>query len=85
MNLGDYERTYRPLYGDLAATVRHVLEHAIREAGLPRPQSIQDRAKTAASLKARLEGEGLLNSQEVDQVRRDLAGVRLIFYPGFPG
>jgi len=80
MNLEDYERIYRPLYGDLAATVRHVLEHAIREAGLPRPQSIQDRAKTAASLKARLEGEGLLNSQEVEQVRRDLAGVRLIFY-----
>lgn len=47
---------------------------------VPRPQSIQCRAKGAAHLKPKLEARGLLTSQTIEDHIRDLAGARLIFY-----
>jgi ppGpp synthetase/RelA/SpoT-type nucleotidyltranferase len=57
-----------------------ILEKAIQASNLPRPQSIQHRAKAPKSLKARLEESGKLDSENIESERRDLAGVRLIFY-----
>ncbi|MGO6845935.1 GTP pyrophosphokinase family protein [Rhizobium ruizarguesonis] len=81
MNIDEYERSYFGRYQSFAETVRHLLESAIGVAGdLPRPQSIQARAKTPASLRKRLEETGSLEAADVASIRRDLAGVRLIFY-----
>ncbi|MDE8761964.1 MULTISPECIES: GTP pyrophosphokinase [Rhizobium] len=81
MNIDEYERSYFGQYQSFAETVRHLLESAVGAAGdLPRPQSIQARAKTPASLRKRLEETGNLGAADVASIRRDLAGVRLIFY-----
>ena len=47
---------------------------------LPRPQSVQCRAKGIESLRRRLAEEGKLDTQTLELDRRDLAGTRLIFY-----
>ncbi|MFY4727972.1 GTP pyrophosphokinase, partial [Nitrospira sp. BLG_2] len=47
---------------------------------LPRPQSIQYRAKDIESLRRRLAEEGKLSTPSLELDRRDLAGVRIIFY-----
>ncbi|MGO7786617.1 GTP pyrophosphokinase family protein [Rhizobium ruizarguesonis] len=81
MNFDDYERSEFSRYQAFADTVRQVLENAIvAEDGLPRPQSIQARAKTPGSLRKRLQEAGNLEALDIASVRRDLAGVRLIFY-----
>ncbi|MFG1465075.1 RelA/SpoT domain-containing protein [Xanthobacter sp. DSM 24535] len=81
MNFDDYERSEFNRYQAFADTVRQVLENAIgAEDGLPRPQSIQARAKTPASLRKRLQEAGNLDAPDIASLRRDLAGVRLIFY-----
>ncbi len=80
MRFSDYEREFHLRYAEFAQTVKQIIEKAIAAAGVPRPQSIQSRAKTAASLKARLEENGKLDSETVEQERKDLAGARLIFY-----
>ena len=80
MNLEEYDRRYRSLYSDFATTVQNLLEHIIQAANLPIPQSIQSRAKTTASLKARLEEADELSCEKIETIRRDLAGARLIFY-----
>lgn len=80
MNLTRYGQTGQTLYGDFAAIVKFILEEAITATGNPQPQSIQCRAKSAASLKLKLEAQGLLDSDSIEKHVRDLAGVRLIFY-----
>jgi ppGpp synthetase/RelA/SpoT-type nucleotidyltranferase len=81
MNFDEYDRRYRVAYGELANVVKLLLEKAIgATAGVPAPQSIQSRAKAAASLKAKLKHRELLTSDAIEQEIRDLAGVRLIFY-----
>lgn len=80
MNFEDYEKNYVSLYGDFALTVRNVLDSAIAAAGIPKPQSIQARSKSPARLRIRLEQAEKLDCQTIEQERRDLAGVRLIFY-----
>ena len=81
MNLDDYEKKYFPIYQAFAETVRFILKKALLAAeNLPRPQSIQCRAKGAESLRQRLEEVGKLDTQTLEFDRRDLAGVRLIFY-----
>lgn len=81
MNFNDYERSEFNRYQAFADTVRQVLEKAIvAEDGLPRPQSIQARAKTPGSLRKRLQESGNLDAPDIASLRRDLAGVRLIFY-----
>ncbi|MDH5739782.1 MAG: RelA/SpoT domain-containing protein [Nitrospira sp.] len=81
MNLNDYETKYFPIYKAFCETVRFILQKAILAAdNLPRPQSIQYRAKGVESLRRRLVEAGKLDTQTLELDRRDLAGARLIFY-----
>jgi ppGpp synthetase/RelA/SpoT-type nucleotidyltranferase len=80
MNFDEYEKSEVALYREMANTVRRILERAIEAGGLPKPQSIQFRCKTPESLKKRLEEAGHLDRDDIETLRRDLAGVRLIFY-----
>lgn len=81
MNIDEYAGKYFALYESFAETVQFVLKKALLSAeGLPHPQSIQYRAKSVESLRNRLSEEGKLESQTLEQDRRDLAGVRVIFY-----
>lgn len=81
MNLNDYEKKYFSTYEAFAETVRFILEKALLAAdNLPRPQSVQCRAKGIESLRRRLAEGGKLDTQTLELDRRDLAGARLIFY-----
>lgn len=80
MNPTRYEQTGQTLYGEFATIVRFILEQTIAAAGAPRPQSIQQRAKSPVSLRRKLENQGLLDSESIEKHMKDLAGVRLIFY-----
>jgi ppGpp synthetase/RelA/SpoT-type nucleotidyltranferase len=81
MNFDDYEKKYEALYAEYAGVVREILGKAITGArGVPRPQSIQCRAKEASHLKPKLEARGLLESSTIEEEIKDLAGARLIFY-----
>lgn len=80
MKFEAYEREHFACYQSFAESVRVILESAIAMAdGVPRPQSIQARAKTPTSLKKRLLETDQLDA-DVQVVRKDLAGVRIIFY-----
>ncbi len=81
MNLNDYETKYFSIYKAFAETVRFILKKAILATeSLPRPQSIQYRAKEIENLRRRLAEEGRLDTETLERDRRDLAGARLIFY-----
>jgi ppGpp synthetase/RelA/SpoT-type nucleotidyltranferase len=81
VNLNDYEQKFLPIYKAFCETVRFILKKAILAAdNLPRPQSIQYRAKGVESLRRRLVEAGKLDTQTLELDRRDLAGARLIFY-----
>jgi ppGpp synthetase/RelA/SpoT-type nucleotidyltranferase len=81
VNLTEYEKEKRALFGDFAETVRFILSRAIAEnMALPRPQSIQARAKDIDSLRKKLTDRELLDSPSIENEIRDLAGVRPIFY-----
>jgi ppGpp synthetase/RelA/SpoT-type nucleotidyltranferase len=81
MNFDEYEKTYETRYAEFAGIVRGILEQAINGAeGVPRPQSIQCRAKEASHLKPKLKASGLLDSSSIEDEIKDLAGARLIFY-----
>ncbi|GJL66201.1 MAG: hypothetical protein NPIRA05_11720 [Nitrospirales bacterium] len=81
MNLTDYEKKYLSTYEAFAQMVCFILEKAMQAAEyLPRPQSVQARAKGIESLRRRLAEAGQLNTQTLEIDRRDLAGARLIFY-----
>jgi ppGpp synthetase/RelA/SpoT-type nucleotidyltranferase len=81
MNIDDYENKYFSVYDELARTVRFILDKALTaEGSLPRPQSIQCRAKDVDSLRRRLVETDKLDTQTLELDRRDLAGARLIFY-----
>jgi len=81
MNFDEYEKNYQTLYSEFVRIVRDSLEKAINGAeGIPRPQSIQCRAKEASHLKPKLEARGLLDSSSIEEEIKDLAGVWLIFY-----
>lgn len=81
MNLNDYDKQYFLTYKAFAETVRFILEKALLAAEhLPRPQSVQCRAKGIESLRRRLVEAGTLDTQTVELDRRDLAGARVIFY-----
>ena len=80
MNFQDYERKFYLLYEEFAEIVKLILEKAIEASDVPRPQSVQCRAKSLKRLKERLEESGKLNSENIENERRDLAGARAIFY-----
>jgi hypothetical protein len=74
MRFDDYEKKYEPLYAELAETVKFILEKAIENnSDTPRIQSIQFRAKTAGSLKPKLEARSLL---ALTQLSRDKGRTR---------
>ncbi|MDQ0561497.1 ppGpp synthetase/RelA/SpoT-type nucleotidyltransferase [Rhizobium mesoamericanum] len=80
MKFDEYERLHFTRYEAFAKVVGTILDRAIvAAANIPRPQSIQARAKTSDSLRKRLQEAGQVDA-DVELVRRDLAGVRLIFY-----
>ena len=81
MTFDEYQTKYFPIYGAFAETVRFILEKAISaDTDIPRPQSIQSRAKGVQSLRRRLTESSHLDTQTLETDRRDLAGARLIFY-----
>ena len=81
MNYDEYRTTKIALYGELAQTVVFIIEQALRaNPSVGRPQSFQHRPKSPESLRDRLEEAGKLDTQTLENERRDLAGVRLIFY-----
>jgi len=81
MNFDEYEKKYQTRYAEFASVVRDILKKAIDGAeGVPRPQSIQYRAKEASHLKPKLGARGLLSSSSIEDEIKDLAGTRLIFY-----
>jgi ppGpp synthetase/RelA/SpoT-type nucleotidyltranferase len=81
MNFDEYEKKYQTRYAEFASVVRDILKKAIDGAeGVPRPQSIQYRAKEASHLKPKLGVRGLLSSSSIEDEIKDLAGTRLIFY-----
>jgi ppGpp synthetase/RelA/SpoT-type nucleotidyltranferase len=80
MNLKDYETEHISLYREFCETVRDILAKSISASGLPRPQSMQCRPKDPKTLRARLEQEGALGADNIESLRRDLAGARIIFY-----
>jgi ppGpp synthetase/RelA/SpoT-type nucleotidyltranferase len=81
MNFDEYEKNYQTWYAEFARVVSDILEKAINGAeGVPRPQSIQCRAKEASHLRPKLGNRGLLESSSIEDEIKDLAGVRLIFF-----
>jgi hypothetical protein len=67
MKFDDYERELYSRYYEFSETVKVILEKAIEASNLPRPQSVQYRAKSPKSLKDRLEEIRKLDSE----TRRD--------------
>jgi ppGpp synthetase/RelA/SpoT-type nucleotidyltranferase len=81
VNPDDYEEKFYSTYAAFAETVRFILEKALLAAkNLPRPQSIQCRAKGIESLRRRLAEASELDTQTLELDWRDLAGARIIFY-----
>lgn len=80
MNFDEYEKGQFRLYSDFAEIIQFILEQAIESAGAPRPQLITCRAKDPLRLRARLEEAGHLAHPDIETVRRDLAGARIVFY-----
>ncbi|OZI62108.1 RelA/SpoT domain-containing protein [Bordetella genomosp. 11] len=81
MNIDEYAGKYFALYESFAETVQFIVKKALLVAEtVPHPQSIQYRAKSIESLRNRLADDGKLESQTLEQDRRDLAGVRIILY-----
>jgi ppGpp synthetase/RelA/SpoT-type nucleotidyltranferase len=81
VNFNDYEKKYFSIYDAFAETVRFILKKALLAVdNLPRPQSVQCRAKGIESLRHRLAEEGKLDTETLELDRRDIAGARIIFY-----
>lgn len=84
MNIDDYKQE-RALYGEFSQSIKDILESAILSSGsedgyVYHLQQIQHRAKTCESLELRLKEKNLLDSENIEDIRNDLAGCRIIFY-----
>ena len=80
MNLDDYEKEYLSTYQAFAKTVRFILEKALLSAAnLPRPQSVQCRAKGVDSHRRRLTDAG---EQETHKLERINLRRLWVFSPG---
>jgi ppGpp synthetase/RelA/SpoT-type nucleotidyltranferase len=81
MTFDDYVREHHRQYAEFAATVRGIIDAALRSRpDLVRPQHKQARAKGVNSLRRKLEERGLLGSSTIENEIKDLAGCRLVFY-----
>ena len=84
MNLQDYKYK-QELYKSFAEIIRKILLAAIHDASANGPykyhlQQIQFRAKTPESLEKRLIEQGNEGAENIENIRNDLAGCRVIFY-----
>jgi ppGpp synthetase/RelA/SpoT-type nucleotidyltranferase len=80
MNFEMYEKVRRAEYAAFAQTVGSVLAAAIEAHPSLRLQQIKHRAKDPESLKKKLEEAGASESENIEEVIKDLAGCRLVFY-----
>lgn len=80
MNFEKYACDGRNLYQEFAKIVEGLLVAAIREYGRLRMPQFQHRAKAPASLKVKLQNAEVLESPNIENEVKDLAGCRLIFY-----
>ena len=80
MDFETYERLKRAEYAAFAETVASILTAAIRVDPHLRLQHVQHRAKDPTSLKRKLAGSRLLDTQTLDADIKDLAGCRVVFY-----
>jgi len=80
MNISQYESSGRALYAEFCIVVAELLDRAIRNAQGFKLQQIQSRAKDPDSLRARLKQAGAIESEEIEVLRKDLAGCRIVFY-----
>ena len=81
MNFDEYQKGGKELYKKLAKAVRDVLEAAAKgRTDVPRVQAYQNREKDIESLKRKLTMRGKLNSPNIGDAIKDLAGARVILY-----
>lgn len=80
MKFEEYESKFYSHYSEFAETIKFILERSIEAKDIPRPQSIQFRAKAPDKLKQRLVEDKVLESESIETKRGDLAGARIIFY-----
>jgi len=79
MNLSEYKEK-QELYARFAETVKKILLTAINSSPNYHLQQIQCRAKTIKSLEKRLIEQGNRDADNIEEIRKDLAGCRIIFY-----
>ena len=80
MNWDEYKKEGFELYERLALVVHELIKCALEKKQGYRLQQIQHRAKSLESLKGRLEEAEALGTGNIERLRKDLAGCRLIFY-----
>lgn len=80
MNFETYEKKMRGNYSSFAETVATVLKAAIYTDPSLRLPQVQHRAKDPVSLKKKLEEAEVINSENIENFAKDLAGCRLVFY-----
>lgn len=84
MNIEDYKEK-REIYEEFSLCIKDILESVINNTKSIGDyeyhlQQIQHRAKTYESLEKRLNEKGLDKSENIEEIRNDLAGCRIIFY-----
>lgn len=84
MNIDEYKQKFN-LYEHFAKTIKDILISAISRSNSEggyhfHLQQIQSRAKTCDSLIQRLSEHNLTDCQNIEEIRHDLAGCRVIFY-----
>lgn len=80
VTLDEYQREQRDRYERLAETIAAVLTDAIAVEGGYRLQQVASRAKEPASLRRKLEKQGIDPTLDLENLVKDLAGCRVIFY-----
>ena len=78
MTFDEYCNGGRETYSAFVDAIQRIIEAALQDHAHLKVQQIQKRAKSPASLKKRL--KDFSADVAVETVRKDLAGVRLIFY-----
>src|ERR1700761_7370333 len=79
VDFDEYEKRQYRRYEEFAETVRGILVRALENSGLT-CTAVTCRAKEPARLRARLEEKGDLGHPDIETIRRDLAGARIILY-----
>lgn len=80
MDIETYQNEGRTLYAAWAEAVAGILKSALETESGMQLQQIQHRAKDVDSLRRKLERDGQRLSVAVEEIVKDLAGCRLVFY-----